>query len=200
MLPITPISFCQQNDNSTSLLRSVSCPVTVCRVQHRLCPGRVMGVINSMGGAPRGRGRPLWRWSGSWILVQCLIGSSPHLSCLCLLHRSSSSNITALLCTCVRMHTRDTYMWGPDGSLICCPRHHLPSLLFHTGSLAGLGLTSGRSGWPASPKGPFVSVSPTLHMTVHGFFPHSAWVLGMEIGSFNCTISAAQKRLVLEVL
>lgn len=139
MLPITPISFCQQNDNSTSLLRSVSCPVTICRVQHGLCPGRVMGVINSMGGAPRGRGRSLWRWSESWILVRDLIGSSPHLSCLCLLHRSSSSNITALLCTCVRMHTRDTYMWGPDGSLICCPRHNLPSLLSIQGPLLAWG-------------------------------------------------------------
>lgn len=53
--------------------------------------------------------------------------------------------------------------------------HLLPSaqsaiFAFHTGSLAGLGLTSGRNGWPASSKGPFVSVSPTLHMTMHGFF------------------------------
>lgn len=195
MLPITSISFCQQNDNSTSLLRSVSCPVTVCRVQHGLCPGRVMGVINSVGGAPRGRGRSLWRWSGSWILVRDLISRV----CVCYTEALVATSLLfcAHVCVCIPgTHTCGGQMAASSAALstIC----HL--CLFHTGSLAGLGLTSGRSGWPASPKGPFVSVSPTLHMTVHGFFPHSAWVLGLELGSFNCAISAAQKRLILQVL
>lgn len=54
----------------------------------------------------------------------------PRLSRPCLLNRNSSSIIAALLCTCVHMHTQDTYMWRPEGSLLCCPQHHLPPLFF----------------------------------------------------------------------
>lgn len=54
----------------------------------------------------------------------------PRLSRPCLLNGNFSSIIAAPLCTCVRMHTQDTYMWRPDGSLLCCPQHHLPSLFF----------------------------------------------------------------------